>query len=319
MSDERLLEQQPSREVVAEAAAWITRLHGSRRTPEVEAGFRDWLAADEQHARTFEDMTELWDTVPSVSAPPVPRVQRWQPPRHSTQRWGMAAMLIVLAGLSWASYHWLRAPVYATAIGEQRIVNLDDGSRVSINSRTQLSLAYSEAERRVVLDQGEVFFEVAHDSSRPFVVVAGGREVTAIGTSFVVRHEAGVTSVVLLEGKVAVAERDQKTQTPVMLIAGERIRFESEHASPDIDRPAVDTVASWRRGQVMLDETLLSEAVAEMNRYDKKQIVIDDDTIASLPVSGVYRTGDSLGFARMAARMYGIECSERDGRIHLHR
>ena len=79
----------------------------------------------------------------------------------------------------------------------------------------------------------------------------------------------------------------------------------------------MDAVTAWRRGEVLLDKTTLSDAVAEMNRYDETVLVIDDPSIADLRVSGIYHTGNSDGFAQTVARLYGLRVIHQDGRVHL--
>lgn len=304
----------PSRETVAEAAAWITRLHGSGRTPELEAAFRSWLAADERHARTFEGMTEIWDSVPAASGPAS---------RTSTTR-GMpwihrlpvrAAAVAIVCILLVLAIRWLW-PIgsYVTEIGEQRIVNLQDGTRVSMNSGTRMVVTYVESERRVLLKEGEAFFEVAHDARAPFVVLSGDYRVTALGTSFAVRREGNRTSVTLVEGRVTVARLQQAPS--VALAPGERVTL-TVAEPPKVDTPRIETVTAWRRGEVILDDTLLRDAIAEMNRYDRRTIVVDDPAVADLAVSGIYRTGDNSGFADIVGRMYGLRVVEKESRIHL--
>lgn len=310
----------PSRKMVAEAAAWITRLHGSNRSTEVEAGFREWLAADAGHAAAFESMTEIWDTVPAVPAGQLPRVVVWERAPASRSWVPAAAVLAICAVAAFALSYMPRDPSYATDIGEQRIVNLDDGSRVSLNSETRMAIHFADRERRIVLEEGEAYFEVAQDARRPFVVVAGTHRVTALGTSFVVRYEADQTAVMLVDGKVSVTTPQASAADiePVVLTAGQRLTL-AKGTIPTLDRPRVDAVAAWRRGELIFDSTLLADAVAEMNRYDKTPLVVDDPTVAALPVSGIYRTGDSPGFARIIAQMYGIRLVQEGGRIHLRR
>lgn len=331
----------PSREAVAEAAAWITRLHSSRRTPDVEAAFRSWLAADEEHRRAFEGMTEIWDTMPAVSVGEMPRVAAWDQPAHP-RPWARAAVVaMACAVLTVAGYFFWSSPDYTTAIGEQRIVNLEDGTRVSMNSGTRMAVAYSDTERRIVLKEGEAFFEVAHNKQVPFIVIAGDHRVIAVGTAFSVRKERNRTAVTLVEGEVIVTPISVTVPQPTLrsmsdqpdtaeransnapeppstfsLSPGQRLILAAAHP-PQLDTPRVEVVTAWRRGEVILDETLLADAVAEMNRYDKTPIVIDDPRIAQLPVSGIYRTGDSTGFADTVSRMYDLRIVQDDGRIHL--
>jgi transmembrane sensor len=308
----------PSRETVAEAAAWITRLHSSRRTPELEAAFRSWLAADAEHARAFEGMTEIWDTIPGVATPDMPRVAVWDRPRPA-RSWARAAAAAACAAVIVSAYWFWPNADYTTDIGEQRIVTLQDGTRVSMNAGTRMAVAYDGSQRRIVLKQGEAFFEVAHNARIPFTVIAGQHSVTAIGTAFVVRQDRNRMAVTLVEGKVRVAQVSASASEPpppVDLSPGQRLTFGAAQL-PSLDRPRVEVVTAWRRGELILDETLLGEAVAEMNRYDKTPIVIDDPRIEALPVSGIYRTGDSAGFADIVARMYELTAVREGDRIHL--
>src|SRR5690348_14237485 len=117
-------ERKSSTAVHAEAAAWIARLHGPERSPQLEAGLRQWLAEDPDNARVFERMTESWEAATSVSA-------NGQFPRVATQysshanTWARAAIILVGCGIAGiALYTWLRLPSYSTGVGEQRIVHL---------------------------------------------------------------------------------------------------------------------------------------------------------------------------------------------------
>jgi transmembrane sensor len=328
----------------AEAAAWIVRLHGPHRSPELEAGFRDWLAADPENGRQFERVTEVWDAGSTIPAAGVPRMTRWQG-IQSSHRWALAAMLLLVLGLgAWGLNDLWLNPVYATRLGEQRLVRLDDGSRIALNSDTRIRVSCCDPERRVRLERGEAYFEVARDITRPFIVTAGDRQVTALGTAFVVRHEATRTTVTLVEGKVAVsgpadgegpsatsgnavgvsAVRDEQgvgatdLGAAIVLSPGQRLTFSGRRAKAQLDEPLIEAVTAWRRGEVMLDRTTLADAVAEMNRYDDRVLVIDDPGVAVLRISGIYHAGDSEGFAQTVAKLYGLHVVQQSGRIHLN-
>jgi transmembrane sensor len=224
---------------------------------------------------------------------------------------------------------------YTTGVGEQRQVPLEDGTRLSLNSNSQVEINYSDATRLVRLVRGEAFFEVAHNSRRPFVVIAGSQKVTAIGTAFEVRYELGRVDVTLVEGKVSVSPSVASTspirtegtvaargvpgttgQGAYIMAPGQRL-IVSESTPARIDEPRLDAVTAWRRSEVMLDETTLADAVAEMNRYNKSRLVIDEPYIASLRVSGIFHTGDSEGFARTIADLYRLQMTEDASSIHL--
>ncbi|MEP7245816.1 MAG: FecR domain-containing protein [Gammaproteobacteria bacterium] len=319
----------------AEAAAWVVRLHSPERSEEVEAGFRDWLVADPENGRQFERVTEVWDAG-AVPVAGVPRMRRW-PLKSPTRTWALAAAaaLAVIAVVSWGTSRFWLTPSYSTGIGEQRSVRLEDGSRVSLNSNTRVSVSYHASERLIRIERGEAYFEVAHNPAWPFVVVAGDRQVTALGTTFVVKYDASATAVTLVEGKVTVTggrgeklESDANSvtqQQPAVMVGtngrgfilapGERLTFKG--AAARLDVPHMDAVTAWRRGEVLLDRTTLADAVAEMNRYDEAVLIIDDPGVADLRVSGIYHTGNSDGFAQTMARLYGLRVIHEDGRVHL--
>lgn len=281
-------------------------------------GFQRWLEADPQNAKAFEGMTEIWDAVGGTKVGRFPRVNALQPNAHRRIFAQAAAVLLTCGAIGVAVYNLVRNPVYVTAIGERRTVDLQDGSEVSINSNTRLVVMYGKSERRVRLEKGEAFFNVSASRERPFIVMAGDQEVTALGTSFVVRHEAGRTAITLVEGKVTVAPTggEDNDQAAHLLRPGERFTI-SARRTEQLDKPPAEALMAWRRGEVVLDHTPLADAAAEMNRYDKTAIVIDDPKVAALRVSGNYKTGDSEGFAQAVAAMYGLKAAERDGRIHL--
>jgi len=341
----------------AEAAAWITRLHGPNRTAEMEAGFHKWLRESVENRTEFEALTDIWAAVGTLPTGATPRLERWehsaeshelqqlrsrqrdvQGPWMRIRGWratGLAAslaaaFLILLLG-SWVVRSRVE-PSYTTDVGEQRVVQLEDRSRVWMNSETRVRIGFDRRQRRVELVRGEAFFEVTQDALRRFVVVAGGHRVTALGTSFVVRYQPERTAVTLVEGRVAVdsvpppgeavnaahpADRkDVHEAGPWVLSTGQRLIF-APAGIAEIDVPSVDSVLAWRRGEVVLNDTPLQEAVAEMNHYDKTAVVIESPAIATLAVSGLYHTGDNVGFARAIAKMYHLDLEERDGRIYL--
>jgi transmembrane sensor len=318
----------------AEASVWIVRLHGTHRTPELEAGFRRWLSSSPDNAAEFERVTAVWESAPHASIAGLPRVVRQARPSPTPRRFAIAAtLLLVVAGGAFLAYRVELDPEYVTAIGEQRTVPLDDGSRIALNSNSRVQIEFT-AERRIVrLLRGEAFFEVAHNKQRPFIVIAGDNEVTAVGTVFEVRYEPDHIDVTLVEGKVDVTSTVEPLGTPAnvsssltgisklsslgyRMTAGERLHV-AKGAPASIDAPRVEAIAAWRRGEVMLDDTPLSEAIAEMNRYSKSLLIIDGSSIATLRVSGIYHTGDSEGFAQTVAQLYGLQVTQEGGQIHL--
>ena len=319
----------------AEAAAWVVRLHGPHRSPELEAGFRDWLAAEPEHARQFECVTDTWDISARVPSGGLPRVRaHWRPPAAFAWSAAAAAVLAVL-GITYFAGLFRSGVEYRTGIGAPRLVQLDDGSRVSLDADTAVRVTYGDTERRVQLEHGRAYFQVTHNPGWPFVVIAGRHQVTDIGTAFMVRYGPGRTAVTLLEGRVAVSSRSRDSSgsrrvssstspglaaagrpQAIILTPGQRLTFATAEP-PKLDRPRTDDVTAWLHGEIMLDDTPLTHAVTELNQYDPARLVVADPQIARLRVSGIYHTGDNREFAFLLAKLYGIQISEHGGRITL--
>ena len=186
---------------------------------------------------------------------------------------------------------------YDTDVGERRAVRLADGTMVTLNTGTRLTIAFTDARRVVRLVRGQALFEVAHDRSRPFTVEAADRQITALGTVFEVRVDPGRVNVVLVEGRVMVDRTPEAARsfqsariTPTMLRPGEE--FSAELGAPQrIASVNVERQLLWRDGFVEFDDEPLGLAVAEINRYTSRPITLSGDGIAALHVSGLFRTG----------------------------
>ena len=289
--------------VDAEAAAWLARLKGPQRTTETEAALQDWLRVDAAHAQAFERATELWDLLPGAVA-----IERQQGGYRSTRRFAplaIAASLLAMVGAGSLYLYAGQASVLETRVGEQRTAKLDDGSSISLNTDSHVTVRFARAERTISLDQGEAQFDVAHDAGRPFVVYAGNETIKALGTSFVVRRDGDDVRVTLLRGKVEVRRLGEAPRLLAVLNAGERLSA-GPSGTPVLDRPAVEAITAWRRGEILFDGTPLGEAVAEVNRYGRVRVVVEDPRLAALPVSGVFTTDDVAEFAQAIAQLHGL-------------
>ena len=309
-------------EELDEAAVWIARLHAPDRSLKVERGFQRWQTEKASHAAAFATVSSAWELSGALQSRPFARVSRWERAGFRAGFWRSTvavACAAVVCSVGVALY--LRATGVVTGIGEQRVLVLEDGTRVSLNTESRLVVHFNQSSRRVELDRGEALFEVAADPARPFIVRAGHRQIEALGTSFVVREEDHRLSVVLVEGKVAVSDDDAPasptvTSDAVTLTPGERLTFKSDE-TPAIDRPSLEKVTAWRRGQVDLDETPLAEAATEMNRYSTLKLRVVQTEAARLPISGVFRAGDTEGFAEAVARSYALSVERRPHEIVL--
>jgi transmembrane sensor len=223
----------------------------------------------------------------------------------------IAALCLVLASLA---VLYLNRHSVTTALGEQRTLNLADGTRLELNTDTHLRVQFDDHVRTVTLSSGEAYFNVAHER-RPFVVRAGARKVIALGTAFLVRREAAADdalTVTLIEGRVAVAPVDAANVLPVatdasvaVLSAGKRLRA-ARHAPTAIDTPSINQETAWMRGQLIFENTPLREAVSEFNRYNTVKIRVLSPKTGEISVGGIFRTADAASFAAVVAQAHDL-------------
>jgi transmembrane sensor len=233
----------------------------------------------------------------------------------------LVASLVLGIGVASAWYFATYDPnSYRSAIGGIKVVSLSDGSTITLNTNSAIRVALTTADRRIDLERGEAFFEVAKDARRPFVVRTAGKLVVAVGTKFSVFRGALDTRVVVTEGQVKVEELQGNgavgpvTQVPAGSIAqagsaGVLVR----HASV----AEAETYMSWRTGYISLRNTELADAVAEFNRYNRKQLVVADPSIAHLQVGGNLRAANVDAFVRVLEQGFPVHAEDEGNRIVL--
>ena len=299
-------------EKLAEAGVWIARLHGDDRNRDMEAGLRRWLQESPLNARAFELATDVWNEAQNLRrVMPLPLDTCQRPTRRFPLALACAAAVTLVAILSTLLF---RSNRVVTSVGEQRMLTLSDGTRVYLNTATRVVVRYDSSTRRVELEAGEALFDVARATDRPFIVTSGDEQVTALGTSFVVRRDDRRVAITLVDGKVSVSP--PSSSNPVTLAPGQRLTFMPDGPA-QMDTPSLDKVVAWRRGQLILDDTQLANAVAEMNRYSPVPLVIARAQDARLLVSGLFQVGDSLSFAHAVAEMHGLRVVETGAVILL--
>lgn len=320
----------PSRRMRAEAASWVVRLHGPDRNAEIEAGVKRWLAEHPDHGRALELATEVWQETADLPGE-LPRLETLvdedlQRSRNFVPTFARAAAFALTLCCAVLGYIYLvGANSLTTDVGEQRTVTLEDGTRVELNTSSRMRVKYDAVVRRIILDSGEAWFDVAKQAGRPFIVVVGRREVVALGTQFLVRRQGEEMSVTLLEGHVAVTPADEARRAarplpgePVVLEPGQRLELGHDGAV-SIDMPEPAKATAWRRGQLIFEDTPLSEAAAEFNRYSHREIKLTSQDMADIRVGGTFRIGDVASFARAVANAQGLQVIDRGSQLLLAR
>jgi transmembrane sensor len=216
-----------------------------------------------------------------------------------------------------------------TGTGNPQLVALNDGSLVDVNSNSSLKVLLLPAERRVEINEGEAHFEVAHDSSRPFIVNAGGLSVRAVGTAFTVRVTKQEVEVLVVEGKVAVSQNTaapifgKKIEPPTLVaeerlrsIRGERKTLVVEH----VEAKEIKEALAWHISITHFSNRPLSEVVALFNRRNAAKIMIADDDLATRRIGGAFAIDRPLAFVRILERDGDIHAEQRsDNTVVLHR
>jgi transmembrane sensor len=311
-----------------DALRWAIRRDTAPLDEREQGDFDRWLAEDERHHGSLlraEAALSYLDRG-RVLAEPQPGLEA-EPDEHLSSHVGRRTFLVggTLSGLAAAGLGaFLLLPPGATEIeteiGEVRRVPLPDGSVASINTASRVAITMKDGQRRVRLDEGEAWFQVAHDRARPFVVEAGDIRVRAVGTAFSVRRRETGADVLVTEGVVetwVVGRESQRTR----IAAGARA-FVSE-AAPKIEvasaPEAVDRALAWRTGEIALNGESLAYAVAEINRYNKKQLVLGDPALGRESLVGYFRTNEPENFARAVANMTRARLVEEGDTIRLTR
>lgn len=335
----------------ADAAGHWCRIIAERPlTPPETKAFEAWFDADPRHRAAFERATFLWQALDGSNAVPglldmrmkalaslagqndepvaeeTPRPSWWQGRRA---RWGVGALAAsFVAAISLTLFQ--PAPVdagtrYATALGERRVVMLGDGSRLSMDASSEVSVAYSADKRALVLKSGRAKFDVAKDPLKPFTVAAGDKLIVATGTSFSVEILNGEVNVILFEGHVAVLDRATRRPAVVpssgrleaidgLLKPGQELSMRANGAGT-LESVDVALARSWEAGQLSFEAEPLAQAVERINRYSPKKFVIGDAEAGQIRISGVFNSDDIDGFASDMALVFPVRTVRRGDEI----
>lgn len=289
-----------------EAVEWLVHLHSGRATAANRAAFAAWRQRSPAHEAAAREAEALWDELPQTRTAAVfahDRAERKAYPaaqtsgrivpfgryisRRTVLAGGVAAFAaIVLAGSGAFGPASGVFADYATRTGERREIRLSDGSVVTLNTATALSVNYSATERRLILHTGEALFEVAAEPVRPFIVAAAAGEAQALGTVFAVRRDAEHVRILVAQGTVEV--RLDGASRLTKLQSGEQTSF---GADPYLTNPRpVDfaSVTAWTRGKLIFNRRPLAHVVAEFERYHRGWIFIMDERLKGLKISGVF-------------------------------
>lgn len=340
----------------AEAARWFTRLQSTDLPLEQTlAQWQQWMSADPRHAAAFQSLEETWQRFATLPRPaPLPReavesdeydasipVSDWNRARtraqvrHRSFLFGLAASVILAIGglTAVVIVRTNGTQVIETRIGENRTITLLDGSHVAMGGNSRIDVRMLPQQRKVQLVRGEALFAVAKDASRPFSVLAGSAEVTAVGTQFNVRRSSDRVIVSVLEGRVRV----QPTRTLVSLPWVEKMvpsvnqgpaaEVDAQHRALVDERGIGETAplsdvavaTAWQKGQLSFDNEPLHYVVEVVNRYSQQRIVIADPALEDVRVSGTVLDDHVTGWLASLDTALGVQATTDGSNIILRR
>jgi transmembrane sensor len=311
-----------SRPLPTSAEAWLARLQAPDCGPGERAAFERWRAQHPAHAQAYAQVEQLHAKVALLAGDPLLRAAGLAARRHSAARRdrrrlltrglpiAAAASLLLAAGV----FRLLRetpaqAPAslhsYASATELPRRLTLEDGTVMILDADSTVTTRYDSTRRLVMLERGRAEFSVAH-AAAPFEVHAGGSVIRDTGTVFQVSKERDTVVVGLLDGAVVVTHgEDGNTQTQALLPA-QQIRIAADGDSGVIAPLDTQAALAWRQGELVFRQRRLDSLLAEMNRYSDIKLLLGDQRLADLRVSGSFHAGDQQALVKALDAGWGL-------------
>jgi transmembrane sensor len=341
--------------IIAEASAWFIEFRAGDVNGDARVRFIEWLRRSPEHIHAYLEIAGAWAELPSsdphgkidiaaliakareeadVSAlspnrtPPAAAPAAAAPAadtlpvlrRHSRLAACAAAAVVMLTV---ATVLILRSGnlgrTYSTGIGEQRTVQLSDGSTVELNARSTIQVHLTEQQRDLTLIDGQALFRVAKDKQRPFVVRAGDAQVRAVGTEFDIYKKQSATVVTVVEGRVETYEdSDRSGSAAIVLSAGEQLTV-LPHIVTKPTRTDTAVATAWVQKRLIFEETSLSDVAEEFNRYNRRPLTIDDNELEKLRISGVYSSTDPASLINFLRSQNSIQVVETEKQVRVLR
>ena len=335
--------------VVAEASEWFIDFRAGDVDGEARLRFIEWLRRSPEHIQAYLEVSGVWSELPDSDPdgrfdiesliakarsepdviplspihprlPPAPPAAQPRAVGGLSRRPVLAAAAVLMVSFT-TLFFWIdrdTAHSYSTGIGEQRTIQLMDGSTVELNARSKVEVRLTEHRRDVALIDGQALFHVAKDKQRPFVVRAGEAQVRAVGTEFDVYKKRTETVVTVVEGRVETYPGSDGAGTAAILLsAGEQLTV----LPHTVTKPTLaDTVAAtaWVQKRLIFEETPLSEVAEDFNRYNRQQLLISDPSVAAIRISGTFKAANVEAFVRLLKDAYGLKVElTADGKLKI--
>lgn len=302
-----------AKEAKSHAARWLMERRLAENWSEADQAKLDsWLAESPAHLIAYVRLEAAWSRTDRlvVLRNPISDMAEAAPSRAALPFYmKIAAAIGVVAILGAAAANALlfrKDAVFSTPVGGHETVKFADGTRIELNTNTSLRARMTKESRTIWLDRGEAYFQVKHDPASPFVVIAGNQHVTDLGTKFVMRRDASRLQVALLDGQVRFGMSDGKRQSALLSPGDVAVATANSISVKKASPQLLSNELSWRHGVLIFKHTTLGDAAKEFNRYNRKKLVIADESTARLKIYGTFRVQDAEQFARVTQDVLGL-------------
>jgi len=319
VSEAQAIAKPHAEDVEARAAAWVIARRDRRGwSDEKQSELELWLAQSPTHMVAYLRLDAAWHRADWLGVLRRPARDETAPrSRNLSALFRVSAAVVAVAALSIGAYLALSMPqeqTYATPLGAHETITLADGSQVELNTNTVLRTKFSAHSRVAWLDRGEAYFQISHDSGRSFMVMAGERRVTVLGTKFLVRREPSHFELAVMEGRVRFDAANGKHTRSALMKAGDvAIDTPAGVYMPKLSARSLNNELGWRHGVLVFDNTTLADAVSEFNRYNSSKLVVADDATAQLTIGGTFQTDNIVAFVRVVQEGLGVHAESRGG------
>lgn len=304
-----------SQDIEARAANWLQRRQFWDWSEDDQAALDQWLAESELHMVAFLRLEAAWtrterfvalDPAKIARAPEEEKARRPFWPFLMRAAAGLAVAAVIGAGA--IAYNRPQDRVYSTPIGGHETVTFADGSRIELDTNTTIRARMTTERRMVWLEKGDAFFKVHHDGAHPFIVIAGNRRITDLGTEFLVSRRPHNLRVAVVSGRVwlEAADKQAPSQSHLLLPGDVAVASADTTSIRKQSERSLANALAWRHGLLVFDHTTLADAAAAFNRYNREKLEIADPAIASITIDGSFQPNNLQLFARVVRRAFGL-------------
>ncbi|WP_084399123.1 FecR family protein [Henriciella aquimarina] len=299
------------------AREWAVALNSGEMDLAGHNAFEAWLNEDQKNLHAFEKYAAILQTL--EGSPELSKAD--SPPAHVAQHgwWrgaaAAAASLIVVACAAFLFFGTdtpaAKPPPIQTAAAEIRTLTLPDGSVATLGGRSRIETHYEADARRVTLLEGDAYFDVVPDKSRPFYVDAGTRVVRVVGTEFSVSRDSAAVRIAVAEGKVEVFDPELNDVPVEALLPGDKIEILSKKG---ITRSTVEpaSVGRWRQGWLSFRDASLGEIAESIERYSNTRLRFASTDLEETRVTASFGVDDIEQFLAALEGSHDIAWSRAD-------